>query len=157
MIGMVGLVAAGVASFQVSESDWLMVWLLAAVVSLGIGVVSIWMKAKRLGIPVLGGAGRKFAYGLAPAFFSGALLTAVLYDAGLAHYLPAVWLLLYGAAIVAAGIHSIGLIRLLGVALMFLGTAAFFAPVAWGDALLAAGFGMCHVLTGAAIIRRYGG
>jgi hypothetical protein len=157
LIGVVGVSAAWIASVQQTEAGWLFVWLLAASASLVIGAVTVSLKAVRIGVPVLGGPGRKFVFGLAPAFFSGALLTAILYEAELVDLLPAVWLLLYGAAIVSAGIHSIPLIRLLGLAFMFLGTTAFFAPPSWGDGLLALGFGVFHLAAGVAIIKRYGG
>ncbi|MGA7306208.1 MAG: hypothetical protein WBW88_15120 [Rhodothermales bacterium] len=157
MIGVVGLAAAVTASTAKTEGVWLAVWVGAAAVSIVIGAVTVTLKAMRIGIPVLGGPGRKFVFGLAPAFFAGALLTAVLYGGSLFHLLPAVWLLLYGAAIVTAGMNSIPLIRQLGLVFMFLGTAAFFTPAAWGNGLLAFGFGVCHIATGALIIRRYGG
>lgn len=157
MIGVVGLTAAAIATNARTEAEWLMVWVGAAAVSVVIGTVTVTMKAMRIGIPILGGPGRKFVFGLAPAFFAGALLTAVLYGGSLFHLLPAVWLLLYGAAIVTAGMNSIPLIRQLGLVFMFLGTAAFFTPASWGDGLLALGFGVCHIATGALIIRRYGG
>lgn len=156
-IGCVGGAAAWFASGQGTDAGWLRVWLVAAAVSLAIGAVTVSAKAIRIGIPVLGGAGRKFVFGLAPSFFAGALLTAVLYGAGLTDLLPAVWLLLYGAAILSAGIHSIPLIRILGLAFMVLGTAAFFTPPGWGDAILAVGFGAFHVAAGLIIVIRFGG
>ena len=38
-----------------------------------------------------------------------------------------------------------------------LGAAAFVAPAAWGDALMAAGFGALHIGFGIFIARRHGG
>jgi hypothetical protein len=40
---------------------------------------------------------------------------------------------------------------------MVIGTAALFAPGAWGNSLLAAGFGGLHVLFGTIITVKYGG
>lgn len=157
MIGVVGVIASFAASSQTTDRGWLMVWLGAAAVSLVIGAVTVTLKAVRTGIPIFGGAGRKFLFGITPALFAGALLTTVLYDGGLFHILPAVWLLLYGAAIVSAGMSSIPLIRYLGLAFILLGTAAFFTPPYWGDVLLGIGFGGCHLVAGAIIIRHYGG
>lgn len=156
-IGVAGLSAAWIAAQRTSESEWLATWLAAAGICLLIGVAALTRKAMRMGIPVLGGAGRKFFYGLAPAFFSGALLTGVLYEASLVHLLPGVWLLLYGSAIVSAGMYSVPLIRQLGLVLIFLGTAAFFTPEGWGNALLALGFGGGHLVAGGLIVRQYGG
>jgi hypothetical protein len=45
----------------------------------------------------------------------------------------------------------------MGLAFMALGAAALAAPVAWGNAFMAAGFGGLHVLFGIWIARRHGG
>jgi len=154
-IGVVGLVAAGLAVLQTDFGVWLLIWLVAALVSLVIGAVTVSLKAVRIGMPVMGGAGRKFFFGLAPALFSGAVLTGVLYELGVFELLPALWLLLYGAAILSAGVHSILVIRGLGLALMLLGVAAFFTPPSWGDTMMALGFGAGHIVAGLTIVFRY--
>jgi hypothetical protein len=46
---------------------------------------------------------------------------------------------------------------LMGVSFMALGVAAFASPAAWGDALMAAGFGALHIGFGIFIARRHGG
>ena len=40
---------------------------------------------------------------------------------------------------------------------MALGVAAFAAPAAWGNWMMAAGFGGLHMIFGIVIARRYGG
>jgi hypothetical protein len=45
----------------------------------------------------------------------------------------------------------------MGFCLMSLGTAALFAPAAWGDAFMAAGFGVLQIGFGIWIARHYGG
>jgi len=40
---------------------------------------------------------------------------------------------------------------------MALGAVALFTPAAWGNALMAVGFGGLHLAFGAVIARRYGG
>src|SRR5688500_10488086 len=98
-MGAIGLAAAILAANQRSAERWLVVWLLAAVVALGIGVTSLWRKAARLGAPLAGPVGRRFAMSLAAPLVAGAALTWGLWRNGDWAMMPAVWLLLYGAEI----------------------------------------------------------
>ncbi|MFZ5784854.1 MAG: hypothetical protein ACOY3Y_00295, partial [Acidobacteriota bacterium] len=71
--------------------------------------------------------------------------------------LPALWLLLYGVAVIAAGAHSVPPVPIMGACFLGLGALALAAPLRWGDALLAAAFGGLHIGFGAWIARRFGG
>jgi hypothetical protein len=84
-------------------------------------------------------------------------LTFVLAGAGLFTVLPALWLMLYGTAIVTGGAFSVRAVPLMGICLIALGAAAVFAPAASGDVLMAAGFGVVHIAFGVWIARNYGG
>ncbi len=155
------LAAAWVAHAQATDAPgrerWLAVWLAEAVVALTIGILAAARKSQRARLPVLSGPGRKFMAGFAPAMAAGAVLTAVLFSGGGAAYLPGMWLLLYGAAVVSAGGASVRVVPLMGLCFMVAGTAALFLPAAWGDLALAAGFGGIHMLFGTIIAVKYGG
>ncbi|MGH9661861.1 MAG: hypothetical protein ACRD96_25155 [Bryobacteraceae bacterium] len=156
-MGIAALIAAPVASWQRDGGAWLATWLICAAVSLVVSGAAMWRKAAAAGTSLLAQPGRKFVLSFAPAAVAAALLTAVLYGAGLRERLPAVWLLLYGTAVVSGGAHSVRAVPALGLCFMTLGASALWAPAAWGDAFMAAGFGGLHVIFGVMIARRHGG
>jgi hypothetical protein len=58
---------------------------------------------------------------------------------------------------VTGGAFAVRIVPAMGVFLMLLGVVALACPAAWGDALLAAGFGALQIGFGIAIARRHGG
>jgi hypothetical protein len=155
-MGVTALGAAFLAAAQPTPARWLTVWLVAALVATAIGLWTMVRKARRLDVPLATGAGRKFALGLLPPILVGAILTAALLRAGVETLLPAVWLLLYGTGIVAAGAFSVAVVPLQGLAFLILGGAALLVPQA-GDLLLGLGFGVVNLVFGIVIAVRHGG
>jgi hypothetical protein len=121
-----------------------------------IGLAGAALKSRRFQMPLFSGPGRKFIAGFAPAILAGAVLTAVFYRAGISGFLPGVWLLLYGAAVLAGGSASVRIVPIMGACFMFVGTVALLLP-GWNDLLLTVGFGGLHLIFGTAIAVKYGG
>jgi len=157
LMGITALGAAAVAAGQATAEGWLITWLSEAALAFAIAASAMLWKARQAGIHLLVGPGRKFALSFAPPLVVGALLTLVLYQAGLVNEIPGTWLLLYGTAVVTAGAFSIGIVPLMGLCFMVLGAAALFTPAGWNNGLMAAGFGGLHIIFGVFIARRYGG
>ncbi|MEA2690710.1 MAG: hypothetical protein QOJ16_97 [Acidobacteriota bacterium] len=156
-VGLTALLAAWLASRQAGLPGWLLTWLGEAVIACAITCGAIGWKAKRAEISLLTAPGRRFALGLLPPLAAGALLTAILVAAGATAFLPGTWLLLYGTGVVTGGAFSVRIVPVMGLAFMALGALALLCPFAWGDALLAGGFGGLHLLFGALIARGHGG
>ena len=156
-IGVSALAASRIAAQQPTPKAWLWVWVAEALVSLLIAGWSMDRKARVVGIPLFSGPGRKVAFSLSPPLFAGALLTAVLFHAGLTSAIPGVWLLLYGTGVVTGGMFSVNVVPIMGLCFMSLGAVALLGPAYLGNWLLAAGFGGLHVVFGVIIARRYGG
>jgi hypothetical protein len=173
-MGVTALAAAALAAVQPDVSGWLRVWAAEALVGFTIGAWTTARKAQRHNAPLLSGQGRKFLLGLAPAIFAGLVVTLAVYgldlDAGRdavglsdaeasasLRLLPGLWLLLYGAGVISAGMFSIRSIPLLGAAFLLVGTLALLSPAAWGTAWMAVGFGGLHLIFGLLIARQHGG
>jgi hypothetical protein len=156
VIGCTALLAAWFAARQATPRDWLIVWVVEAALAALAGIAAAAQKSARAGIPLLNAPGRRFLSGFVPAMVAGALLTAVLFQAGATTLLPGMWLLLYGASVVAGGAASVRVVPLMGICFMFAGVVAFLVPSA-GNLLLAAGFGGLHFLFGLIITVKYGG
>jgi hypothetical protein len=157
LMGVSALCASLVAAQQTSRNLWLATWVVEAMLALVIGGWAMDRKARRVQTPLLSGPGRKFALSYAPPVLVGALLTIVLLRAGQVNALPGTWLLLYGTGVVTGGAFSVKIVPVMGLCFMLLGSVALFAPAAWGDYLMAAGFGGLHITFGIIIARRHGG
>ncbi|HMJ19295.1 MAG TPA: hypothetical protein VK478_12965 [Gemmatimonadaceae bacterium] len=156
-VGLIATVAASVAAAQQTEVRSLYVWIVAAVLAPVVMLWAIVRKARRAHVPLLSGPGRKFVLSFSPPILVGALLTIVLYRAGLVGMIPGMWLLLYGTAVVAGGAFSVKIVPVMGFCFMLAGTLALFAPQSWNDWIMAAAFGGLHIGFGIPVAWRHGG
>ena len=158
LMGASAVVTAAVAGRPDATGPWLSSWILDAMVASTIALAAIVVKARRSGASLApGGPAFRFALAFAPPMAAAVVLTPVFAAAGLAPRLPGCWLLLYGTAVTTGGAFSIRIVPLMGIAFMGIGVAAFVLPVAWGNWMMAAGFGGLHIIFGLIIARRYGG
>lgn len=156
-MGVTALAAALIAWQQPTPERWLLVWLAELALAVVIAGVATLRKARAVNTQVFSTAGRRFALSFAPPLMVGALLTDVLFRAGLFSALPGMWLLLYGTAVVTGGAFSVRVVPLMGIGFMALGTVALLGPSIWGNVLMAAGFGGLQIASGFLIAQRHGG
>ncbi len=157
VIGITALLAAWIASRRSTPTAWLATWLIESALALGISAWAMAHKARAAGLPLFSGPARKFAVSFSLPLLAGAVLTGVLYRAGLVGLLPGMWLLMFGTAVTTGGAFSVSIVPVMGTCFMVLGAAALVAPAGWGNAWMAAGFGGLLIVFGLVIARRHGG
>lgn len=160
-MGAVGLVAAGVASIPALTRYWLIIWLVAATLAAGLGVVLVARHRSGVGLTLYRGPARRFVLCLCPALLAGGVLTAVLCQAGEARLVPGVWLLLYGCAVLSAALMTtpamMRLIGAMGGLFVVCGALAFEVSPRWHNVILGSSFGLLHLIFGHLIGRIDGG
>jgi hypothetical protein len=156
-MGALALVAAVFARSSSSSEQWLAVWVACAAVAVPVGFVLMRAKARRHDLALWSAAGRRFAQGFVPAIAAGAVLTFALVRADAVDLVPAVWLLLYGAGVLAGSSSSVPVLAWLGALFMVLGGISLVTPSSWRDLWLASGFGILQIAFGAYIARNHGG
>lgn len=163
LVGATALIASVVsARYTHLMSRWILIWVLEAPVAAGIAVVAGYRKSSRLRLPLWSGPGRRMLVALAPPIFAGAVLTYALlmnnYQLRLATVIPGMWLLLYGAGLMAAGAHSVPPIPVMGAAFLALGAVVLVANAPFlMNTAMAIGFGGLHLAFGWYIARKHGG
>jgi hypothetical protein len=151
-MGLTALATAAIAARQTSPNAWLV----EAALAITIAVATMDRKARRAGLPLTSGPGRKVALTFLPSVLAAMILTAALYRLGLARLLPGVWALCYVAGILSGGAFSIPLLPAMGLCFLTSGAVALFVP-ALGNLLMAASFGGLHILFGLWIAKYHRG
>jgi hypothetical protein len=142
-MGVAGAAAAVAGARQTDDMTWLAIWLGAAAVAAPVGFVAMIAKAQRHAVPLWSPAGRRFAQAFLPALLAAAVMTVLLVREGRFELLPPVWLLLYGAGVMAGAASSVPVLSLIGIAFFVCGAGAAVTAPAWGNLWLGTGFGAC--------------
>src|SRR4051794_25957135 len=158
-VGVTAIGAAMIAQQFLGKSlrMWLATWLAEAIVAAAIGFGTMGIKARRSEAPFMSGAAKRFFISYFAPLVAGAVVTLALVRVEAYAAIPAVWLLLYGAAFVSSGAFSIKVIPVMGIAFMLLGGLAALLPLGASNILLGIAFGGLHIIFGYIIARSYGG
>lgn len=127
---------------------WTACFVGAVTLAVGFGVY----RARRQQGPMWTRPLRRALFNASILIYLGGMLTIALTLHGLYDWIPAIWMLCYGAAAIVGGMFSLTAFRAMGVFFMACGTAALFWPelAPW---LLMASFGMAHVAMGLSLAR----
>jgi hypothetical protein len=156
-MGLTALAAVGLESIPSLEAIWLPIWVGAAIAACAFAMFFMESKARAQGLSLRRSVARRFFMTFAPAFVSGAILTAALNEQVSRELISGMWLLLYGAGIAACGLFSIPVVGIAGIGFMALGTISLWLPAGSAPIVLALGFGGIHLALGALVIRNHGG
>lgn len=148
LLGLDAITASALGAQTRTPEQWLLVWIVAAFIGLGIGLWSVMRRARELGVPLTVGPAKSFALGLAPPLAAGALITGALWRYGAFGAMPAAWMMLYGCALLSAGNFSLRQVRSMGMAFFVAGALSLSVPLppaGWAtNSLLALVFGGVH-------------
>ena len=157
LMGATAIGAAVVANQQIYLRNWLIVWIVEAMLAFLVGLLAMWQKSKIADVPLTSVPPKKFAKSFLPPLVCGIVITLGLWNMELYEVMIPVWLLCYGAGVVCGGAFSVKAVPVMGWCFIALGTIAFLLPKGYGDELMALGFGVLHVIFGFIIARKYGG
>lgn len=157
LMGVTAIVAAVIANGQIYLRDWLIVWVTEAFLAAAIGFLAMWQKSKIGGQSLFSTPARKFAYSFFPPIVVGIALTLGLWRFDNYSVMAAMWMLCYGAAVIGGGAYSVRAVPVMGWCFILLGAITLAMPKGSGDEMMAASFGLLHIIFGAVIARRYGG
>ena len=157
LMGATAIGAAIIAHNQPTIREWLITWLVEAILAFFIGIFAMWQKAKNAGDSLVSAPSRKFALAFAPPLVAGLILTSLFYYRGFFAFLPTVWLTLYGTAIVTGGAYSVKIVPIVGWMFVLLGLISVFLDARHGNLLMALGFGVLQIVFGLIVAKKYGG
>ena len=156
-MGVFALIATYFAETASSKDNWLIAWMAVAGTASVLGSIALLQKSKKARAPLFTGVGRKFLASFLPPLFVGVVLTIVLWRAGEPGLLPGMWMLTYGAGVLASGAYSVRIVPVMGALFLVMGTATFVLPTAWGNIMMALSFGGLHIIFGTLIAKYHGG
>ena len=157
LMGLTAIGAAVIANFQPLVRDWLIVWLVEAILAFAIGLFAMWQKSKIAKTPLTSTPAKKFIQGFLPPLICGLVITLGLWRFGHFEAMIPTWLLLYGAAVVTGGAFSVRVVPIMGWCFVALGAIAFLLPAGYGNSVMGFGFGVLHIIFGFIIARKFGG
>ncbi|HRJ79820.1 MAG TPA: hypothetical protein PLF37_15075 [Planctomycetota bacterium] len=134
-----------------------LLWGATLIITVALNLAGMMLRARLDGQPLAARLGKRVLFAMLPALFVGGVLTLGLLVHQRLDLIFSVWMLCYGAALVAASSHSVTSVKFLGLWTLFCGALALFPPASSLDTMLFTGtFGAGHLLLGIWVGVRYG-
>ncbi len=130
-------------------------WSSILILSAALNLAGMLRRARADGQPLAARLGRRVLFAMLPALAVGGALTLAFAVNGGLQWIFSVWMLCYGAALIAASAHSLTSVRLLGVFTLMAGALGL-AGLDLDFILFVSTFGAGHFLLGAWVGVRYG-
>ncbi|MBX3459845.1 MAG: hypothetical protein KF696_07755 [Planctomycetes bacterium] len=132
-----------------------LVWSATLLASIALNLLGMLRRARLDGQPLAARLGRRVLFAMLPALAVGGALTLALALQGSLGYIFAVWMLCYGAALIAASAHSLTSVRMLGMFTLMGGVLGVLG-LDLDFLVFVATFGAGHFLLGVWVGVRYG-
>ncbi|MEO5783098.1 MAG: hypothetical protein ABIQ07_07500 [Ginsengibacter sp.] len=116
--------------------------------------IFIYLRCKKLGIPVLGMSARRVLINIAIPLFAGSLLILRMATSGAFELIAPACLIFYGLALVNASKYTLDEIRYLGYTQLFIGIINLWI-LGYGLIFWGIGFGLVHIIFGIIIWWKY--
>ncbi|OGL41826.1 MAG: hypothetical protein A2161_18655, partial [Candidatus Schekmanbacteria bacterium RBG_13_48_7] len=132
---------------------FLVLWMVIGIAAIAVEVILTARDAKKQGIAPFGRPGKLSAYSLTPSVFVAVIITLkLIFDADMEtasqnfRYLAPIWMMCYGTGVYAAGLFSVRLPRLLGLAFIMLGSVSLVFFDRYALVLVYLSFGIFHII-----------
>ena len=136
-----------------AQIGFCVMWTAIGVIAVAYHILWTAAAARRQGLSPVARPGRFSALALSPSIVVALILTARFLSDEQVGYIAPVWMMCYGTGVYTAGLFSVRLPRLLGLAMLVVGAAAAqFTQL--GLPLAALSFGVLHSLFGLAVLRK---
>lgn len=156
MIGSVDF-ADGLALTLGKQVQFCVMWTLIGGAAVALDVVYATAAARKRGLSLVTRPGKLAALSVTPSVFVAGIFTVRLLLDGTvqsAHYVAPIWMMCYGTGVYAAGLFSVRLPRLLGLAFIIAGALGLLVYPQYGVVLVALSFGLFHIVFGVWVIRK---
>jgi len=140
------------------DKQWLfcVLWFVIGVVAVAQECVLALLASKRQGMSPAARPARFAAWSLSPSVFVAVVITIefMIRAHGYIEYVVPVWMMCYGTGVYTAGLFSVKLPRLLGLAFICMGAVGMTVFNQYGLVLAALSFGLLHIAFGCIVLAR---